>query len=386
MIWERSLGGSKDEVALDVVATPDKGLALAGYSFSQDGDVTQNNGSADYWLVRLDSTGQIVWQRSYGGSSSESAQSIIFTDDGGFLVAGYSYSSNGEVQGNLGSADCWLLKLNFLGQLQWQGTYGGTDEEWATDLIATSDGGYAFCGWTASDNGDITEQKGANDAWVVKLNATGNLQWQKTLGGTAVDKAAALVEDSNGQLFVTGYTHSDDGDIELSKGSSDFWLFSLTDSGKFRWSKTYGGGASDRAEALTLMEDGRFIMAGKTFSSDGDVSSKAGFYDYWVVNVDTAGLLLWEHAFGGSEADYAHAISNLPNGQLLVVGETFSDNGDIQEAPHGANDIWVAALIPWTTPTEQLANQDFGLECFPNPTPDQLRIRLTAPNSIKKAS
>ncbi|MEL6852730.1 MAG: T9SS type A sorting domain-containing protein [Bacteroidota bacterium] len=376
VIWNNNYGGSLDDVALDVVATPDKGLVFVGYSFSQDGDLTQNNGSADYWIARLDSSGQMLWQRSYGGSSSESAQSLISTADGGFLVVGYSYSNNGEVVGHLGSADCWVLKLNFLGQLQWQAIFGGTDEEWATDVIATQDGGYAFCGWTASSDGDITLAQGAQDAWVVKLDQTGHLQWQSSVGGTASDKASALVEDAQGNLFISGHTFSQDGDIENPKGASDFWMFSLADSGSLRWSRNYGGSGDDRATALIRQNDGTLVLAGRTFSSDGDVSRKEGFFDFWVMRTDDQGSLEWEHAFGGTEADYAHAIAPLPNDRLLVVGETFSDNGDISSPPAGSNDLWVAALQPWSTPIEPDLTPQMSLECYPNPTTDQVFLTL----------
>ena len=216
--WQKNYGGSSDEstysTAHSIVQTSDDGYAVVGSTESSNSfDVTgTTRGGRDYWIVKLNSTGGITWQKNYGGGSREDACSIVQTSDGGYAVSGFTYSSaSGEVTGtNKGAVDVWILKLNSTGGIVWQKNYGGSSVDCAYSIIQTSDGGYAVAGYTTSSaSGDVTGMsKGKRDSWILKLNSTGGIVWQKNYGGSSDDYALSMVRTSDGGYAVAGYTAS----------------------------------------------------------------------------------------------------------------------------------------------------------------------------------
>ncbi|MDR0665109.1 MAG: hypothetical protein LBF86_06275, partial [Helicobacteraceae bacterium] len=172
---EKSLGGSDYDYATSIQQTKDNGYTVAGYSYSNDGDVTENYGNYDFWIVKLNANGAIVWQKSLGGSNSDWATSIQQTKDNGYIIAGYSYSTDGNVTGHHGSTDntdCWIVKLNANGAIEWQKSLGGSDYDYANSIQQTSDGGYIIAGSSYSTDGNVTDHHGStnyNDYWIVKL-------------------------------------------------------------------------------------------------------------------------------------------------------------------------------------------------------------------------
>jgi len=170
--WQKSLGGSANELARSIQQTTDGGYIFVGYSDSNDGDVVGNQGIIDYWIVKLDNTGSIQWQKSLGGSNFDYGWSIRQAIDGGYIVAGYSNSNNGSVTSNHGSNDCWILKLNNLGNLQWQKSFGGSGFDYGWSIGQTIDGGYIILGNSSSNDGDLTFNHGGWDFWIVKLTGS----------------------------------------------------------------------------------------------------------------------------------------------------------------------------------------------------------------------
>ena len=175
----KTLGGSNVDDAQSIRQTTDGGYIIAGSSNSGDGDISGNHGNYDYWIVKLDSNGNMQWQKSLGGSSMDMAQSIQQTSEGGYIVAGSSSSNDGDVSGNHGGGDYWIVKLDINGNIQWQKSLGGSSSEQVNSVQQTFDGGYIIAGTTVSTDGDITVSYGNNDFWVVKLDSGGNMQWQK---------------------------------------------------------------------------------------------------------------------------------------------------------------------------------------------------------------
>jgi len=166
---------------------------VAGETWSNDGDVSGNHGGSDYWVVKLNSSGDIEWQKCLGGTNSDGGifndyiYSIQQTSDGGFIMACETMSNDGDVSGNHGSYDAWVVKLNSLGDIEWQKCLGGTNRDIANSIQQTSDGGFIVAGYTYSNDGDVSGNHGYCDAWVVKLNSSGDIEWQKCLGGTNWD-------------------------------------------------------------------------------------------------------------------------------------------------------------------------------------------------------
>ncbi len=338
--WQKSLGGSIDETATSTQQTSDGGYVVAGYTYSNDGDVTGNHGNYDYWVVKVNSTGVLQWQKTLGGSGDDFANSIQQTSDGGFIVAGYSNSHDGDVTDSYGAYDFWIVKLNSTGVLQWQKSLGGSGFDLATNVKQTNDGGYIVAGSTASTNGDITFNHGSYDFWVVKLDNTGVLQWQTTLGGTGNDNASSIQQTSDGGYIVGGSTNSTDGDVTGNQGNVDFWVVKLDNTGVLQWQKTLGGSGDDNANSIQQTSDGGYIVAGLTNSNDGDVTGNHGGYDSWVVKLTSTGAMQWQRAFGGSASDNAISIQQTSDGGYVVGGSTNSTDGDVT-GNKGSNDSWI---------------------------------------------
>ncbi len=240
IIWQKCLGGSLDDAAYSIVQTTDGGFAFAGFTRSNDGEVVGHHGGEDGWVGKLGATGVIQWQKCLGGSSTDSINCIIQTSDGGFAVAGYTSSNDDDVSGYHGGGDAWVVKLNDTGGIQWQVCLGGSQADVALSIIQTPDGGYATAGQTFSDDSGVTGNHGGGDAWVVKLNSTGAIQWQKCLGGTSFDLAQSIVSTFDGGFGVAGYTSSKNDDVLGNHGTDDVWVVKLDDTGAIQWQDCLG--------------------------------------------------------------------------------------------------------------------------------------------------
>ncbi len=341
--WQKSLGGSGLESAQSMVQTTDGGYAVAGYTRSNDGDVSGNNGKADMWVVKLSSTGTLQWQKALGGTEDEIAYSIVQTTDGGYAVAGYSNSNDGNVSGNHGGYDWWVVKLSSTGTLQWQKSLGGTGTESAQSIIQTTDGGYAITGYSDSNDGNVSGNYGQQDIVVMKLDNAGNLQWQKSLGGTNTDLGNSIVQSADGGYTVGGYTRSNDGDITGNHGDYDFWIIKLSNTGALEWQKALGGTGYEKLLFLTKTTDGGFVAAGESSSNDGDVSGNYGGTDVWIVKVSNTGNLVWQKATGGTGYDSANIVLPAQNG-YVAAGISNSNDGDISGPLQGGNDAFIIKL------------------------------------------
>lgn len=343
--WERTLGGSGTDWARSVHQTADGGYVIAGMSESNDGDVTGNQGDLDMWVVKVDADGDLEWQRSLGGSAPDRAMCVRPTTDGGYVVVGETFSSNGDVSGHHGLYDAWAVKLDAAGVLQWQNALGGSNYDFAYSVVQAEDGGYVLAGSTGSTNGDVSGNHGGlYDAWVVKLNAAGTLVWQTTLGGSEWDDVRSIVKDTDGGFFLAGTTGSQDGDaVPGTNGSDDLWLVKIDATGDLLWQQAFGGSQSDKANAVHRTADGGCVAVGEACSADGDVTGIHGVCDAWVVRVDAAGGLLWQRTLGGSATDHGTAIMPRSDGGLLLAGHTESNDHDVS-GNHGLVDGWLVKL------------------------------------------
>jgi hypothetical protein len=356
--WQKTLGGSSDDYGFNIQQTADEGYIVAGVTYSTDSDVTANQGGADYWIVKMSATGTIQWQKTLGGSAEDYAFSIQQTADGGYIVAGLTNSTDGDITVNHGDYDCWIVKLNATGTIQWQKTFGGSLEDVALSIQQTTDGGYIVAGYTKSTDGDVTVNHGGFDYWIIKLNATGTIQWQKTLGGTGQDHATCIQQTADGGYIVAGSSNSYDGDVAENLGSYDFWVVKLDATGTIQWKKSLGGTYSDEAQSIQQTADGGYIVAGNTDSADGDVSGYHGSYDYWVVKLNATGTIQWQKAFGGSSDDVATCVQQTTDGGYIVAGWTYSTDGDVirnnWDYYYVGYDYWIVKLsatgtIQWQT-------------------------------------
>ncbi|MBZ0207139.1 MAG: T9SS type A sorting domain-containing protein, partial [Flavobacteriales bacterium] len=371
--WQRTFGGSGTDHAEDIQQTADGGYIVAASTTSNDGDVSGNHGNRDVWLIKLDAQGELQWQRCYGGSSNDGAIAVKLTQDGGYILAATTNSNDGDVSGNHGSLDFWVIKLDETGNISWQNTYGGSGYDEAADLKKTDDGGYILMGTTSSTDGDITHPASYEDAWVVKLDPEGNIMWDQTLGGPGDDYGTSIKQTADHGFVLVGFSNGDSFGCE--SGLFYAYVAKLNESGVLEWELTcMGGTMPDFINDVIQTPDGGYVLAGSTESDDGDISFNHGMADSWLVRLDPQGNVLWQRTLGGSLADAAYGIASTSDGGYVVAGVTASSDGDVTENK-GMLDIWIVKLGPDPVGiTEQPLPAVFSLS--PNPASDVINIHF----------
>jgi hypothetical protein len=351
----KTFGGSLEEKINAVVKTVDGGCLILGNSLSIDGDVSKSNDQIDIWLTKIDSNGNKLWSKTFGGSKNDYGSSIIATNDGNFVIAGYSASSDGDVPGNVGLHDFFILKINPQGDKIWSKNYGFTGHDHAHKIIQTKDNGFFVVGFAeyegilgsgGTDNngsghtiGHRGVLHGSGEYLGVKLDANGEFLWFRYFGGTQNDVINDVVEANDGGLVMAGYSESTNFDITDNKGSYDFWVVKIHDDGMSHWKHNYGGSGIDQAFGITKTGNNSYLIAGKTNSTDKDITTSIGGFDAWVIHIDDMGHMIWQKSFGGSEFDSVNAIRKLSNGNFGVVGNSRSSfDGKLN---NGQNDFWI---------------------------------------------
>jgi len=358
--WAGSYGTSLfDEGVTCIQQTADGGYIVVGD--------TGVYGSDDAWVLKLAGNGSVEWEKTYAGDDEERANCVQQTADGGYIVAGDTDSF--DVVGR----DVWVLKLYADGTIDWQKTYGGDGSDMAYSIQQTSDGGYVVAGQTTSFGA------AGYDAWVLKLDAAGNVDWQKRCGWDYDDYARSVRQTRDGGYVVTGkfclgfgsdwdlwvlrlnvdgtivwqkrYRGADWGSetgfavrqtadggyvvagytISFGVDEEDAWLLKLDDNGTIAWQKTYGGAGSERARAIAQTADGGYVVAGETDSFG------AGERDVWVLKLDANGNILWQKTYGGAGNEWARAIEQTTDSGYVVAGDTDSFGA-------GKADMWLLKL------------------------------------------
>jgi hypothetical protein len=227
IVWSKTFGGSETDIGSSVVEDSNNGFVFVGTSCSQNGDFQNGRGNWDIWILKLSSDGNLTWKKSlggYGNDSAESPESVQNTSDGGVIIAGTSASYDGDVSGVHGSSDFWVVKLTPTGSVEWQHAIGGSNLDYAKSIQQTSDGSYIVTGYSLSTDGNITGNKGGIDYWVVKLSSSGAIIWQKNLGGSDTDIPNSIRQTYDHGYIVAGYSRSNNGDIHDHKMDDDFWV------------------------------------------------------------------------------------------------------------------------------------------------------------------
>jgi len=294
--WEKTFGGKGDDEANSIQQTTDGGYIVAGW--------TESFGSAwwkDIYILKLNSEGEVEWQKTFGGGDSDEAKSIQQTTDGGYIVVGRTGSFGS------GGYDVYILKLNVKGEIEWQKTFGGKDYDEANSVQQTIDGGYIVAGWTKSFG------SGGYDVYILKLNSKGEVEWQKTFGGWNDDEANSIQQTIDGGYIVAGVTGS------FGFGEQDAYILKLNLKGEAEWQKTFGGKGDDEAKSIQQTKDGGYIVAGwtKSFGS-------AWWKDVYILKLNSKGEVEWQKTFGGEYDDLANSIQQTTDGGYIVAGWTES--------------------------------------------------------------
>lgn len=276
---EKTFGGTLNDLGFDMEQTTG-GYILAGHSSSSDDDVTGSLGAQDFWVLEIDTNTNILWQKSYGGTANDYCTDLLPSGDGGWILAGSTLSVDGDITDNAGEKDGWIFKIEADGDILWQFTYGGPSDDQINGVIPTTDGGFLCMGESKSVSGDVESNAGLDDVWILKLNADGEMEWVKNYGGTKKDVAYSAVELSDGYIIV-GSAASTDGDVvgnhsEAGEFKEDYWVLRLETDGDLVWATCYGGTKDEDAREILLTADGTYFIGGSAKSNDGDVSAHYG--------------------------------------------------------------------------------------------------------------
>lgn len=355
VVWIKTFGGTGDEDAISVVQSNDGGYMVLASTKSVDGDVTgKSTTDLDYWLLKLDENGEKLWDRTYGGSQQDKASSISKTSDGGYIISGFTASIDGDVTENAGFHDYWIVKINSNGDIQWEKSFGFVGQDQAFKVIETAEGGYIAIGFLdvgqsdgegndAIESVDSTRSSlhSLGDYWAIKMDSNGNKIWRRYFGGSHVDQGKDVLQTPDGGFLLIGISESSDFDITNAHGANDFWVLKISADGDKLWENSFGGSESEFAYSLTNTTDGNFIVIGDTRSSDFDISTPLGNADVWAVKFNSSnGNIIWGNNYGGLEFDSARGIIQLESGKYAIAGNSRSSNNHV-ENNNGSNDAWM---------------------------------------------
>lgn len=306
--WQQTLGGNREEHLYDAISTYDYGLLLAGSSVSEASG-NKTNGSVadlDYWLWKMTEDGTLEWQKNYGGSGNDYLYSVSYTQDGGYILGGSSDSPKGhdkDAEG-AGGLDYWLIKLSPLGDIEWQKTYGGSEDERLTAIAQREDGGFWVAGTSSST------AMGNEDVWVLRLDAKGELLWEKTLGGLRKDNCRGMALTEKG-LLITAFSNS-------QKIHGQAYVAHIAHTGQLLWDYSFGDTQVVPA-GITQTAAGHFVVAGSCALEMED-ETQTPETDYWVLAFDIEGRILHKEHLDLGEQDKATRMIALDDGQLVLSG------------------------------------------------------------------
>lgn len=337
-VWHKKFGGAGEDIANSVVRTPGNNYIILGSTLSNDGDVPGNKGQQDAWLISIDGNGNLQWQRTLGGASNDWLNNLKPAGDGNYLMSGWTASNDGDIAYNNGAIDAWIVKVNAAGTIIWEDTYGGSNDDMAYDATPVSDGGYVFTGKVASNDGDAQGRTAAVPAaWIIKLNSAHQVGGRVYLGGSELDHGTVALEASNGDYVFAGVTSSAD-EFDNYHAGSDVFVCRLDGAGNIMWRKAYGGSLDEQPGDLIETDDGGFVFGGSAKSTDGDVPGNSGEEDGWLMRLDGEGNIKNVTVLGGAKSDNIRRIKQLTDTHFAYVGHTASSADgypDLPDIMHG---------------------------------------------------
>jgi hypothetical protein len=326
--------------------------------------------------VKLTEAGDMEWSRSFGGSSQDYGEAVTRTNDGGWVIGGITSSHDGDVHGLHTTVDIWLIRLNAEGDTLWTKCYGGTGHEYIGSIAQCADGGFFVAAKTGSIDGDVSSNDGGDQLWVVKLSDMGVIEWERSYGGSAMEGALDGTELPGEGFIVIGTTYSNDGDVSGSHGGAEAWVLRLDTAGMIEWERCYGGTASDQGQAIEPSDNGGYLITAFTRSNDGDVQGNHGSADIWAISIDDTGAIQWQRPCGSTAWEWTGSGAKNDHGGLVVAGHAYENDGDVSGV-HGAYDFWIASIG-----ASDIATQHIPIEAgsfHVSPVPSHGQIQITAP-------
>lgn len=382
--WQKSFGGSGADLLQSIRLTKDGGFILAGTSDSQKGVHKKDScrGHEDFWIIKLNAKGAEQWQRTIGGSGQELLQSIIPTSDGGYIVGGSSSSNKsgklhnglddlfGKKENSYGGLDYFVVKLDNKGEIEWQKSYGGQYADELHSIVQARDGGFLLGGSSNSpDSGNKNEKSyGESDYWILKLDQKGEVEWQKTYGGAGDDQLQSVLQSKDGNYLLAGSSSSGTGgNKNASNGKgSDFWLIKIDPIGEILWQETYDIGKADLLTTIQENADGSLLLGGhaQTEVSDSKKKDREGINDYVLIKTNDKGEEQWTQTVGSGGEDILRKAIETRDGGYLLAGTSTGTASRDRNSGQGRNDFWVVKLKD----KKKKEEKKNPIEAYPNPT------------------
>jgi hypothetical protein len=321
LLWQKNYGGSGIDFGIDIKLKDNGNFLIAASTTSEDVDVSENKGLTDFWLFELDPAGNIVWEKTYGGSDLEYLDGFFVDGNDSIYLLGGTKSNDGDISFNHGDKDVWLVKTNGQGEILWEKTYGGSESDEGKVIRLSHNDNIIIASTSRSEDGDITKSYGLNDFWIFEVDNSGKLLWQRSYGGSKNDSPKDLFVTEDGYL-IGGTTYSFDGNITENKGRSDVWMLKIYKEGILNWQHTFGGSGVESCTKIVYSASSNYLTANNTDSFDFDIEESIGETDAWMLNfcetfdprdniaICEGDSLYWEGDYYSEEGMYTAAFQS----------------------------------------------------------------------------
>lgn len=384
IIWQKTIGGLLEEYPIKLIETIDHQLLLLSYSNSISGGMktAPNFGSFDLWLIKMDLTGTILWDKSYGGSLSENSTDLIELESKNLLISGISVSdiSGNKTSSSIGGSDIWVLKLDESGDILMDKTIGGSGNEFFSEFTIINGGSLFLCSYSDSDiSGNKTENSyGQSDFWICKMDTNGNVSQDKTIGGSGLDVMPILQLLPNGEIFILGTSDSPISGLKTENGygSQDCWILKLDENFTIVDQKTIGSNDNDVVKTVTKLSNNKYLIGAQSYSDINIFKSEPnyneGTRDIWLFTIDESLTFLEDKTIGSISNDGLSEIIEISPFNFVVFGGSNGINtgdktcsGSNTGLSNSPNDFWVFNLNTSLGLSENEENEN--LKIFPNP-------------------
>jgi hypothetical protein len=391
LMWEKDIQAADNDNLWSINLTADGGYIIGGTSNSPIGGSKSeiSRGGTDYWIVKLDGQGNVMWDKTLGGAGDDDLRYVFQTSDGGYMVGGTSRSvvSGEKSQVKFGLSDYWVVKTDSMGNKLWDKVYGGLSSEQYRVTVQTSDGGYLHAGASSSDTGGTKtdHSQGGSDFWIVKTDSLGAIQWDSAYGGPADDNLSAMIQTTGGGFIMGGVTNSGIGGDKSQplNGAYDVWVVKVTSTGTIQWERTYGGpGWEDEFCSFYQTMDGGYLCGATSYSSIGldKTENNLGVEQPWIFKIDMNGVKQWDKTvftLGHNEAGFTEEMEK--NCYVVVCGDNGLTGGDKSEDAWGgfSEDFWIVKYCDdQNVGNNELTLNSDNIMVYPNPFTDNLKVRL----------
>lgn len=401
VLWEKDLNDTITAGAGRILKSADGHYFIVAQTGSEIEDIVNNPSSgSNFLIIKIDSSANILWEHTFGGSSWDDIRDAVATYDGGVVVAGNTLSNDGDITKSFGSWDSWIIKVDKNGQKVWDFTMGTSGGEFSNGIIETSDHGLLVAITSIINLGGniyCDQSIGNYDVVLFKLDSTGKVEWHRCYGGSDAESASTLIETDDGYLIASSGS-SDDGDLTGSgyhygydyfyDNTSDVWLARIDYSGNIIWQKCYGGTNHEWPRRIFHSEDGGFVVFSVSSSQDGDVfgnhSQDINNYNVWVIAISRNGELLWQQCIGGSDEDIQSAVQISEREYVVIADVSYGPRGDITCDQYGNQDAWLFKVTNTMVGIEDHSGSGSFFKVYPNPANDYVVFEVNGSEKYQR--